>query len=63
MQGYQFKGSGLKDGFSFDGRSGSCDYVLDGFNMCGGQVGMGFQNLGSGMLVRQLRVAIPCSGL
>ena len=25
---YQRKGSGLKDGFNFEGRSGSCDCIL-----------------------------------
>ena len=45
MQGYQFKGSGLKDGFSFDGRSGSSGCVLNWFHLYGGPKSYGASEL------------------
>ena len=51
-QGYQLKGSRLKDGFIIDERLGSCDCDLDWFYMYGGQSRMGFHNFRSSMLVR-----------
>ena len=57
------KGFRVNGCFYFDGRSGSCDCILDWFHLCGGQESIGFRDLNNGVLVRQIKEVVSCSEL
>lgn len=57
------EGSGLKDGFSFYGRSDSGGSGLAWFYLCRCHVSLGFQNFRHVMSVQEFKEALFCSTL